>query len=67
MNKRTSAINRPLINQTGQSSIEYVVVCVALAAALGLGMVDDSSVLRQLLNAFKTAYQNYSFAISLPG
>lgn len=52
--------------QGGQSLTEYVVVCAALAFALGVGMVDDQSVLRQLLEAFRTAYQKTSYAISLP-
>jgi len=53
-------------HQRGQSSIEYVVVCAALAMALGVGMVDDESVLRTLLNGFQTAYQKISFSLSLP-
>lgn len=52
--------------QRGQSSIEYVVVCAALAFALGVGMVDQNSVLWELIEAFKTAYQNISYAMSLP-
>lgn len=53
--------------QRGQSSMEYVVVCAALALALGIGMANDQSVLKQLLDAFKTAYHNFSYSISLPG
>ncbi|MBB5606650.1 MULTISPECIES: hypothetical protein [unclassified Janthinobacterium] len=53
--------------QDGQSSMEYVIVCAALAIALGVGMSGDTSVLKQLLEAFRTAYQNFSYAISLPG
>jgi hypothetical protein len=52
--------------ERGQSSTEYLVVCAALALALGIGMVDDSSALRQLLNAFVLSYQKISFALSLP-
>ena len=52
--------------QTGQASVEYAVVCAALAFALGVGMLDQNSVLWQLLDAFRTAYQNFSYAISLP-
>lgn len=52
--------------QRGQSSIEYLVVCGALAFALGIGMSGEDSVLRQLLVAFQTAYQRFSFALSLP-
>jgi len=54
------------LRQRGQSSIEYVVVCAALAMALGIGMVNDTSVLNTLLNAFQTAYQKISFSLSLP-
>lgn len=53
-------------SQHGQSSIEYVVVCAALAFALGVGMVDDRSVLRELIGAFNTAYQKFSYSLSLP-
>lgn len=53
-------------SQRGQSSMEYAVVCAALAFALGIGMVDDNSVLRELIEAFKLAYQKISFAISIP-
>lgn len=51
---------------SGQSSMEYVVVCAALAFALGIGMWNDASVLRELLAAFRTAYQKISFSLSLP-
>lgn len=50
----------------GQSSVEYIVLTAAIAFALGIGMVDENSVLSQLLNAFSRAYQKISFAISLP-
>lgn len=52
--------------QHGQSATEYVVVCAVIALVLGLGMVDDTSPLRQLLNAFQLGYQRISFSISLP-
>ncbi|MCW5261229.1 hypothetical protein D5045_13895 [Verminephrobacter eiseniae] len=54
------------LRQRGQSSVEYGVVCAALAFALGVGMVDDGSVLHELLQALRSAYQKFSFAISLP-
>ncbi len=50
----------------GQSSIEYVVVCAAIALALGVGMHNDDSILKQLLEAFRTGYERISFALSLP-
>ena len=59
-------IDRTRSGQRGQSTMEYVVLCAVLAIALGVGMVDDQSVLRQLLNAFALAYKKISFAISLP-
>lgn len=52
--------------QWGQTSMEYVVVCAALALILGIGMVNDESVLKQLLDAFKLAYQKISYSMSLP-
>jgi len=60
-------MNLPLfLRQRGQTSIEYVVVCAALAAALGIGMVDDNSVLRELLEGFRTAYDRLSYSLSIP-
>lgn len=50
----------------GQSSMEYVVVCAAIALTLGLGMSDDTSVLRQLLEAFRTGYERLSYSLSVP-
>ena len=55
-----------LQTQFGQSSVEYAIVCAAFAFALGVGLVDESSVLWQLISAFKLAYQKFSFALSLP-
>ena len=52
--------------QVGQSSMEYVVVCAAIAMALGVGMHDDQSVLKILLEAFRTGYERISYALSLP-
>lgn len=45
--------------------MEYVVVCAALAMALGVGMASDDSVLLQLLQAFRTAYQRISYALAI--
>ena len=53
-------------HQHGQSMIEYVVVCAAVALALGIGMIDSDSILWGLINAFQQSYRNYSYAISLP-
>lgn len=56
-----------ILRTGGQSSIEYLVVCAALALALGLAMANQDSVLWQLAEAFRTAYRKFSYAISLPG
>ena len=64
--QRASLCPRLRLGQRGQSTMEYVVLCAALAFALGIGMVDDQSVLQQLLQAFVLAYQKISFAIALP-
>jgi hypothetical protein len=66
VSSRPAGPPRSPCGQRGQSSMEYAVVCAALAFALGVGMVDDKSVLRELLEAFKVAYQKFSFALSLP-
>lgn len=50
----------------GQSAVEYLVVCAALAFALGLAMASDDSVLRELLDAFRLAYQKISYSLSIP-
>jgi hypothetical protein len=53
-------------SQCGQSAIEYVLVCAAFALALGIGLADDS-VVRDIVNLFKVAYEKFTHAISLPG
>ncbi len=53
-------------SQRGVTSIEYLVACAVLVAFLGIATANDASVLRQLVKAFRTAYQNYSHSISLP-
>ncbi len=53
--------------QRGQSSVEYVVVCAVLAVALFVAAPnEEKSVLKQLLDAFNTAYQKISYSLSLP-
>ena len=52
--------------QPGQSSVEYLGVCAALAVALGLGMTQEDSVLAQWLQAMRQAYAHWTFALSLP-
>ena len=61
MSSRTS-LNR----QSGQSMVEYVVVCSAMALVLVISTGEDGSVLMQLIDAFQQAYKNFSYIISLP-
>jgi hypothetical protein len=59
-------MKHPPCLQRGQSAMEYLIVCAALALALGIGMADETSVLRQLLEGFRTGYQRFSYSLSLP-
>ncbi|OIQ98710.1 hypothetical protein GALL_192110 [mine drainage metagenome] len=52
--------------QRGQSALEYLVICAALALAIGLGLAGDDSALSELIEAFRVAYQQFSYALSLP-
>ncbi|MFL6716383.1 MAG: hypothetical protein ACJ8G3_08490 [Burkholderiaceae bacterium] len=49
----------------GQSAVEYAVVCAAIALTLGIGMVNPDSVLWQLVDALRIAYQKFTYAVSL--
>lgn len=56
----------------GQASMEYVVVCAALAFALFYPITDSNSpdqartTVEILLEGLKTAYKKFSYAISIP-
>ncbi len=52
--------------QRGQVAAEYAIASFALALILGVGMVDDNSVLWELIRGFQTAFQRFSYALSLP-
>ena len=56
----------PPSTQRGQVAAEYAIASIALALILGVGMVDDNSVLWELIRGFQTAYQRFSYALSLP-
>ncbi len=56
--------NRTTRRSSGQSMVEYLLVCAALMLALGIGMGPNSGLL-ELITAFQNAYQNYSYSISL--
>ncbi len=57
--------SRMLRRSSGQAMVEYLLVCAALMLALGISMGPDSSLLT-LIEAFQSAYQNYSYSLSLP-
>lgn len=63
---RSRRRQRPAHLSRGQGAMEYLVVCAALAFALGLAMWDDTSVLKELLEAFRIAYQKISYSLSIP-
>jgi hypothetical protein len=63
---RVSITQGRLVSLKGQSSVEYLIVCAALAFALGVGMWNDTSVLRELLQAFREAYEKISYSLSIP-
>ncbi|WP_191002151.1 MULTISPECIES: hypothetical protein [Cupriavidus] len=50
--------------QAGQAYAEYVVMLVVVILLLIVG--GDNSVINQLLAAFRTFYQSYSYAIAVP-
>jgi uncharacterized membrane protein YdcZ (DUF606 family) len=49
--------------QRGQSTVEYVVICVVLAGAL---FASQSSVGQQLTQAIRSFYADLTFFFSLP-
>jgi Flp pilus assembly pilin Flp len=51
--------------QHGQSSVEYAVLCAAIALTLGIGMADSNSTLVQLVDALRSGYRNFTYAISI--
>lgn len=76
MRTRHSYIKAAFLTKTeykkGQASMEYVVVCAALAFALFYPIKDANSpdeprtTVEILLDGLKTAYKKFSYAISLP-
>jgi flagella basal body P-ring formation protein FlgA len=61
-------------SEGGQATMDYLVVCAALAFALFYPIKDDPAspdkartAAQIILDSFKLAYQNISHAISLPG
>ncbi len=46
--------------------IEYTFASLALALILGMSLSESSSVLVELARAFQTAYERFTYAISLP-
>ena len=50
---------------SGQASVEYAIVCAAVALTLGIGMADPDSVLWQLVDAMRIGYQKFTYAVSI--
>lgn len=65
-------MNRQPGRQGGQSLIEYIVICAALAFFLFVPISDDVSggtsktTVELLFDGLRTAYKNISHSISLP-
>ncbi len=57
---------RPIRKQRGQSTIEYTVVCAALAFALFVDLNSSNSAVKNVLDNFSNAYKKISYALSLP-
>jgi Tfp pilus assembly protein FimT len=51
--------------QRGFSTVEYIVVALAIVAAFLLPVVDGQSVVATLVDAIKELFANFSFGISL--
>jgi len=51
--------------QRGFSTVEYIVVALAIVAALLLPFVNGQSVVGMLADAVKEMFANFSFGISL--
>jgi hypothetical protein len=66
MKTRRLSLTSSHASQSGQSMTEYLIVCAALLLALGISLSDPDSMLYQHLMAFKTAYQHFSFSLSIP-
>ncbi len=49
-----------------QASTEFLVICIVLAAMLGMGLGPHGGLLGALLEAMRTAYARFSFALSIP-
>lgn len=50
---------------SGQSAVEYAVACAAIALTLGIGMANDESVTWQFVDALRTAYRKFTYAVSI--
>ena len=65
MTSRFFSLPKPSL-QRGQVAVEYAIASLTLALVLGVGMADDGSVLWELIRSFQTAYQRFSYALSIP-
>ncbi|WP_085487657.1 hypothetical protein [Paraburkholderia susongensis] len=61
--RRLRSLHAPQARQTGQAYAEYIVIVLLVVVVLIAG---DNSVISQLLAAFKSFYQAYSYTLSMP-
>jgi Flp pilus assembly pilin Flp len=61
--RRPNARQTPHARQAGQAYTEYVLIVLLIVVVLIAG---DNSVIAQLLAAFKSFYNAYSYTLSMP-
>ena len=60
------AMTKQVRTQTGQSTVEYTVVLVAMTAALFMPWNNEPSAAVQFMDAVRTMYSDISYTLSLP-
>lgn len=53
-------------NQSGQSTMEYLVVCSIIFILLAMGDGEDGSVITLFLESIRTGFDRFSSFISIP-
>lgn len=50
----------------GQAIVEYLILCATVALVLGVSWSDHGSVAGMLLDALRTLFADFSYALSMP-